>query len=149
MNKTHIVLHHSLTNDKQTVSWSAIREYHIKTNGWRDIGYNFGVEDIGGRYEILLGRLPDEDGAHCKELSMNQKGLGVCLVGNFDAQVPTLEQWEKAKSLVRWIMLEWKIPVANIIGHREAQAMAGLFPAQRKSCPGKLFDLDKFRSELR
>lgn len=147
MTKTHIVLHHSLTEDGKTVSWSAIRQYHVKTNGWRDIGYHFGIEDINGTLEILFGRLPNEDGAHCQDAGMNRKGIGICLVGNFDAQVPTTELWSKARGLVLYLMDAYKIPAENVIGHREAQASLPL--SKRKSCPGKLFNMDRFRKDLK
>lgn len=148
MNKTHIVIHHSLTKDSQTVSWPAIRDYHMRVNGWRDIGYNWGVELVNGTYVIQPGRPMDEDGAHCKDWGMNQKGIGICLVGNFDAEVPTLEALDTLAGLVENLRNVHHIPIENVIGHREAQERAGLPLELRKTCPGKLFDMTRFRAML-
>lgn len=147
-NKTHIVIHHSLTSDGDTVSWDAIKKYHMEENGWRDIGYHFGVERVGSGYSVLLGRMPDEDGAHCKEAKMNSRGIGVCLVGNFDIAAPPAGQWEKALKLCYWLVRAYSIPYQHVIGHREGQAMGGLLPGARKSCPGTKFDMDRFRGDL-
>lgn len=147
--KSFIVVHHSLTADGDTVSWSAIRDYHVKTNGWRDIGYHLGIEKINGRYEVLLGRIPDEVGAHCKDADMNSRGIGICCVGNFDEEVPSLELLTKLKEVCLWLMKTYKIYPDDIIGHREAQAMAGVPTDKRKSCPGRMFNMERLRDELR
>jgi hypothetical protein len=138
-----IVLHHSATADGSTVSWNAIRRYHVQVRGWKDIGYHFGIEavaDPGGgpeSYEILMGRLPDRVGAHC--LHRNADSLGVCCVGDFDAWPPPPAQWTKAVELTAWLCRRWNISTAFVHGHREFA---------RKTCPGRLFDLERFRRDV-
>lgn len=135
-----IILHHSLTKDSQTVSWDAIRQYHTVTLGWKDIGYHFGIERIGGHYEILIGRMMDQEGAHCRDHGMNRKSIGICFVGNFDLQAPPTEQWDLGVRLVKCLLSILAIPRSCVSGHCEC--------SPHKGCPGKLFDLDKFRKEI-
>ena len=137
MKPQYIILHHSLTKDGKTVSWGAIRNYHVNHLGWRDIGYHLGIELIGGQYEILMGRMLNDTGAHCR--GMNTKSIGICFVGNFDIEQPPLEQWWKGVKLARSLMEIFDIPAENVKGHTDFSP---------KTCPGKLFDLDKFREDL-
>jgi len=137
MEPKHIIIHHSLTKDSRTVSWSAIRRYHTEHLGWRDIGYHFGIEQVKDKQEVLFGRFPDETGAHCK--GMNREAIGVCCVGNYDLVTPPPDQWELCLKLVRWLMKVYSIPGENVYGHYEFAP---------KSCPGKYFDLDLFRNKL-
>lgn len=135
----YIVIHHSLTKDGTTVSWGAIRDYHTKTLGWKDIGYHWGIERAGRRHEILVGRMPNEAGAHTR--GYNHEALGICLVGNFDLYPPPKAALRLLQKLVLWLMGEYNIPVENVVGHRELDS--------RKTCPGKLFDLEAFRESLK
>lgn len=137
---THIMLHHSLTEDSDTVSWGAIRRYHMEEKGWSDIGYHFGVELVNGHYEIMVGRSLDRAGAHCKEGNMNQLAIGICAVGNFDLASPPEAQIAALHDLVQGLMFQYGIPAANVVGHREF--------APYKSCPGTQCDLDAFRDGL-
>ena len=140
MNIEYIILHHSLTKDSKTVSWNAIRKYHTQNLRWRDIGYHFGIELIDDHYEILAGRMMGENGAHCREQGMNGKSIGICFLGNLDLIRPLPEQWNLGLKLVRTLMSIFGVPLEHICGHRDF--------ATYKSCPGALFNLDKFRSEL-
>jgi N-acetylmuramoyl-L-alanine amidase len=117
--KKTIVLHHSLTKDSGTVSWSAIRKYHTETNGWLDIGYHYGIERIDGHVEILQGRLPWRDAAAVKEGGLNRTGIHICLVGNFDVAPPDGKMWEAALHLVRTLCVAHDISVVNVKGHRD------------------------------
>jgi N-acetylmuramoyl-L-alanine amidase len=138
---THIVIHHSLTEDGQTVSWNAIRWYHIKTNGWKDIGYQFGIELIGNHYEILSGRMMTDIGAHCKEGSMNNVSIGICMIGNFDLAVPPSAQMDKLVQLVTSLQTIFSISKTNVHRHTDY--------ASYKSCPGIKFPWSEFLARIK
>jgi len=133
----YIVIHHSATKDSGTVSWGAIREYHKRAKGWSDIGYHFGIEWMGDRDEVLLGRMPDQPGAHC--IGLNSNSIGICCVGNFDELDPPEEQWQLCLQVVRWLMGIYRIPTERVIGHRE-------WAKDGRSCPGKRWDMGAFRT---
>jgi len=132
-----IIIHHSATEDSGTVSWGAIRKYHVETNGWKDIGYNFGIEDIGGHLEILIGRMPNEEGAHT--IGQNIGSIGICVVGNFDIDPVTDKHKQYIQKLIRWLQLAYRIPFTELYGHRNF--------ASYKSCPGE--NLYKFIQTLK
>lgn len=140
---TKIIIHHSATTDSGTVSWQAIRRFHVDTCSWGEIGYHWGLEAIQDQpwaqphYEILAGRMSDQPGAHTK--GQNHDSIGICAVGNFDVIAPPRDQWELSLKLVRWLMQIYGIPRDQIYGHRDFA---------KKTCPGLLWDMEKFRSEL-
>lgn len=144
MKPDFIIIHHSLTEDSQTVSWSAIRDYHMLICGWHDIGYHYGIEKIGTRYEVLKGRMDTESGAHC--LGFNKKSIGICLIGNFDTTPPNEAQLKLLKKLVNSLQEIYGIPTLNVIGHWESYELRKV-PVE-KSCPGLKFSMSKFREIL-
>ena len=135
---THIIVHHSLTKDGDTVSWGAIQDFHTKTEGWDDIGYHAGIERINGRVYAMIGRGEQYVAAAVKEANMNTLALHVCVVGNFDLEPPTQEVLDTLVSrVIKPWMQQYKIPTTRIKGHRDF--------ASYKSCPGTKFDLDVVR----
>lgn len=139
-----IVIHHSFTKDGSVKDWDAIKRYHVEVKGWKDVGYHIGIEKVNERYEVFPGRAIGEVGAHA--VGFNAKSIGICLVGNFDDAIPPDDQVFLATSVCRELQRRFKIFRDQVIGHRETYALLGE-PAQ-KSCPGKLFNLDQFRSRL-
>ncbi len=140
MMKDLIVIHHSLTKDSGSVSWNAIRRYHVNTKGWSDIGYHAGIEWVldaagEGHYEVLLGRPMNRDGAHAKGL--NKQGLGFVFMGNFDDAPPSDAMLTYAAKHLRWMMDLMDIEPSDktIVTHRSV--------ASWKTCPGKLFPMDR------
>lgn len=144
MNPTHIIIHHSLTEDNQTVSWNAIRDYHINVCGWKDVGYHYGIELIGTQYDILKGRMDDEEGAHC--LGFNDNSIGICLVGNFDHAAPSDTQLKLLRKICRSLMNIYGIKSDHVLGHWETFSLRNK-PVE-KSCPGNAFSMSAFRTSL-
>lgn len=140
-----IFIHHSLTEDGVTVSWGAIRHFHMTDpkHMYRAIGYHAGAELMrsGDRihYEVLMGRMWHEQGAHAE--GQNIDSLGFCFVGNYDIVSP-LERllFEGARFIAAYWCKALKIPPEQIFPHSKFST---------KSCPGKLFPMDHFRSLIK
>jgi N-acetylmuramoyl-L-alanine amidase len=62
----------------------SIQNFHIKTRGWADIGYNFCIGDLGQVYE---GRGYGRIGAHA--VGFNRIALGHCFMGSHMSSLPT------------------------------------------------------------
>jgi hypothetical protein len=107
------IVHHTAGTNDYTPAQSAaivrgIQLYHVKGNGWNDIGYNFLVDRYGTIYE---GRGGGTDknvvGAHA--LGFNMSTVGVSLMGNFSHASPTTSQQD---ALVK--LLAWRLDVAHV-----------------------------------
>jgi len=135
-----IIVHHSATKDSGTVSWQAIRAYHIEEKHWTDIGYHAGVEWVqsAGRsgFEALYGRPTTLPGAHT--IGENNSSLAICFIGDYDAVEPSTEMLLVGveRVIVPWCRV-YHLGAEQIHGHRDYAS---------KTCPGTLFDLDVLRA---
>jgi hypothetical protein len=107
------VVHHTAGTNAYSPAQAAaivrgIEVYHVKGNGWNDIGYNFLVDRYGTVYEGRGGGITrNVVGAHAE--GFNQGTVGVALMGNFTSAKPTAAQ---QASLVN--LLAWRLDVAHI-----------------------------------
>ncbi len=137
-------IHHSLTKDSGTVSWDAIRRYHVETKGWAAVGYHFGVELVGHSFEALIGRPLTWPGAHARGL--NTKQIGICFVGDFDGYEPEKAMLAKA---VTHIMVPLALGLVSLrqLGSTDHTFRNMITPhtavAPWKTCPGEQFPIER------
>lgn len=143
---THLIVHHigpmpagfPVEDPVPTV-----RSWHVKGNGWSDIGYHKLITPSG---RVLQGRADAVIGAHA--FGANTPSLGILVVGDFRAKPPTTAQRHALVQTLAILAKRHGVPVANIIGHRDASR---LFPgAAASECPGALLyaDLPAIRREV-
>ena len=132
-----IILHHSATKDSGTVSWEAIKKYHL-AKGWSDIGYHCGLEYVGDAVKLQPGRSLSKDGAAC--VGKNATHIQICVVGDFDKEEPTDEMYRNIAHVCKNFMEAYGFGVDAIRGH---------FAYAPKTCPGKLFNWLKLAEYIR
>jgi len=138
----YIIVHHSAT---ERGSAEMFNEAHQK-RGWHEVGYHFVIDNStagksDGQIETGPRWIKQTDGAHCKASSMNEKGIGICLVGNFSKTQPTAAQMDSLVHLVNVLRKYYNIPKSRILGH-------GQVTGARTECPGTRFPWNEFMRRL-
>lgn len=137
----YIVIHHSATTGGGA---AAFERYHIHVRHWESLGYHFvignGSQTGDGEIEVSGRWLRQEIGSHA--VGYNARGIGVCLVGNFDDQHPTDQQMQSLRSLLRYLSETYDIPPDNVIGHNECEGA-------QTACPGEHLEISALRQWLR
>ncbi|WP_242432521.1 peptidoglycan recognition protein [Streptomyces sp. Root1310] len=78
-----------------------IYRYHVKSMGWRDIGYNFLVDKCGKIYEGRAGGVAKPVlGAHT--LGFNSNSMGIAVLGTFSSAKPTTATVDAVARLTAW-----------------------------------------------
>ncbi|MGW6355026.1 peptidoglycan recognition protein family protein [Streptomyces sp. NPDC055092] len=99
-------VHHSATGNKYSCSQApsvirGIYRYHVKSMGWRDIGYNFLVDKCGNIYEGRAGGVAKPVmGAHT--LGFNTNSMGVAVLGTFGSSKPPAAAVKGLARLTAW-----------------------------------------------
>jgi hypothetical protein len=92
-----------------------LQQWSRDTKGWVDVPYHY---IIGPDGTIYAGRSPSIAG----DTNTEYDTLGhvqVMLLGNFEEQIPTAQQWDSAVSLLAHLLKAYDLPPASIGGHRD------------------------------
>ncbi len=120
-----IIIHCSATKAGDDINAKTIKEWHVKGNGWSDIGYHYVIKLDG---TVEKGRDESRSGAHVK--GHNTDSIGICYVGGYSKDLQpedtrTPEQKNSLKNLIT--ELKHQYPDAEVFGHRDFTDL--------KSCP--------------
>ena len=127
-----LAIHCSATPATMDIGVEKIKEWHVKGNGWSDVGYHFIITRSG---ELQIARPEEYQGAHAPKV--NFRSLAVCLIGGSDDKQEwennfTNKQFTTLKSLIGDLVKKYEIK--KIIGHYQVD--------DRKKCPS--FDVPEW-----
>src|SRR5436190_9380923 len=109
----YALVHHTAGTNSYTRMQSpaivrGIEVYHVKGNGWNDIGYNFLVDKYG---QVFEGRYGGVDrnviGAHAE--GFNTGSVGVAVLGTYASTPPTA-----ASRTALAHLLAWRLDIAHV-----------------------------------
>lgn len=119
---TQVTIHHSAT---ESGTPSGFANFHIESRGWPGIGYHFVIDKKG---QIFYTNYLNTVSYHVQ--NANTRSIGVCLVGNFDKELPTAEQIASLKFVIAYLN--------NTLNKKLIITKHNQFAT--KSCPGKNMD---------
>ena len=140
-----IILHHTATDAGSVEAIHKAHRRRVDGDGvpWRGIGYHFvvgngdGMDD--GAVEPTFRWRDQLAGAHAGRRAENDRGIGVCLVGNFETDDPTAAQLAAARRLIAFLRARYDIPADRVLPHDAVSATA---------CPGKRLSLASLLEEM-
>jgi hypothetical protein len=100
------LVHHTAGSNAYTASQSAaivrgIEVYHVKGNGWNDIGYNFLVDRYGQVFEGRFGGVErNVIGAHAE--GFNTGSVGVAVLGTYGGTAPPAVAQNAVANVLAW-----------------------------------------------
>jgi hypothetical protein len=140
---THMIVHHSAGTNSSS-DWPAvvrsIWDYHVNTNGWSDIGYNWLVDPQGVVYQGRgwLNGNDEVTGAHF--CGANSNTMGICLLGNFEETDPATLATGALVEMLAWKADERDIDPLGMSYHNSSgltlDHIAGHRDGCSTACPG-------------
>lgn len=143
----YIVIHHSAGNygdisflskvhrERQAYDPVDAIPYHYVIGNGNGLGMGEIASDWRQAYDIW--------GAHvsARNRDRNFRGIGICLIGNFENEKVPTQQYQSLVALTRKLMKQYDIPPGNINGH-------GLIHREATKCPGKNFPMETFLRDI-
>ncbi len=140
---TYIVIHHTATD---TGDAYAIDQLHHRRGFENGLGYHFLINNgtngmADGQIQVGPRWIKQMDGAHANADGMNEKGIGVVVVGNFSARPITNKEYEALVFLVKTLKDFYHIPAGHVIRHSDVLG-------KNTECPGLKFPWNDFKRRI-
>lgn len=132
-NWTTIVVHHSAIKYGNANIYDQAHRKRGMKNG---LAYHFiignGIDSGNGQIEMGPRWLKQQNGGHVRSYKVNQRAIGICLVGNFEQSAPSQAQMQAFTQLTDWLTQEVLPHRVRFAGHKDIE---------QNLCPGKHFPL--------
>ncbi len=132
----YVVLHQSATD---TGNYDEIDAEHRRILGFDGCGYHFvignGTGSGDGQIEVAQRWVNQKHGVHCqnaRKAEIDEYGIGICLIGDFEKAPPTPKQIAAAKLLIAYLSEHYRIADERIETHAHLAATPTV-------CPGGFF----------
>lgn len=136
----HVVAHHSGIEVGAAKAYDAAHRRRGMENG---LAYHFvignGRDSPEGAIEIGSRWLEQLDGGHVRNATYNSRGIGICLVGNFEERRPSAKQLDSFVALVDW--LRDSAP----LGAKPKFTVHRWVDRNHTVCPGRFFPYTRLR----
>lgn len=120
-----LIIHHTGGSDTKPLADTSHHTFDMVNNDHKargfpksslgfHIGYHYFIDKNGG---ITQGRLEKDIGAHT--IGYNDKSIGICLAGNFDATLPTEAQINALRAILKAKMESYGFGRDKIVPHRK------------------------------
>jgi N-acetylmuramoyl-L-alanine amidase len=113
-----LIVHCTATPEFKDFNVDDVRDWHVKGNGWSDIGYHYLIKLDG---TVEKGRSIEKTGAHVA--GHNRDSIGIAYVGGMDK---SMDEWidtrtiKQKDSLFNLLMdLKFQFPDAIVYGHND------------------------------
>jgi hypothetical protein len=112
-------VHHTVNGNTYAQSESAgivraIFDYHVNSNGWNDIGYNFLVDRFGQIFEGRAGGV-DQPIIGAQAIGWNSVSTGIAIIGTFEDTAAPDAALEAVASIIRWKLPLHGAPTAGAV----------------------------------
>ncbi len=109
--------------------------YHYVIGNGNGLGLGEIARDWRGEWGVW--------GAHVSgnNSPINARGIGICLIGNFEEREVPPEQFDSLVTLTRHLMSRHDIEPAHVLAH-------GRIAGEATKCPGKRFPWERFKRVL-
>ena len=128
-----IVAHHSAIRQGNAAIYGRAHSRRGMENG---LAYHFvignGIDSGDGEIEIGPRWLKQLKGGHVNREEINEVGIGICLVGNFEQSRPTGKQLLAFRELMDYLR-------SDVVGTRIRFAVHKEIDPGRTACPGRHF----------
>ena len=142
---THLIVHHTFSpsgaiNGDWAAAVRSIWNFHVFSNGWADIGYNYVIDQTGVIYE---GRSGGDNVAGAHFCGANAGTMGVVIIGDFTSATPPAAALNSLKKILAWKADQRGIDPTGVSRHnssgRELNHISGHRDGCATACPGEAF----------